>query len=438
MPKDTFTQLLLNSGFAPSATFGKCTKVNGLVVEVQGIQAAVGELLEFVNADGRRQRGEVLALRDERLLACPYQGVRGMSLTTRVYPLGQMQTVPVGWSMLGRVFDSLGMPIDNLPVPQDVEYVSIDGVPPSPMTRETIGEVLHTGIRAIDGMLTIGVGQRIGVFAPAGGGKSTLLGMLTRGVSADVIVLALVGERGREVREFVEDVLGKEGLSRAVVFVATADRHAVERSRCAAVATAAAEYFRDQGKNVLLMVDSVTRFGRAQRELGLALGEPPTRRGYPPSLFAALPQLFERAGRSALGSITGIYTVLMEDEDSADPLAEEVRSLLDGHIVLSRQLAEKAHFPAIAVDQSLSRLASRLISRTQSQDCKRFREFLSKQKELEMLVRMGEYREGSDLVGDAALASHPKMTDFLQQSVDKFTGWDDTLLHLSECVQSDV
>jgi ATP synthase in type III secretion protein N len=434
MHNQSLSQLLQKDGFAPTARFGKCTKISGLIVEVQGIDAAVGELLEFVNTDGQIQRGEVLALRDDQLLACPYQGVRGMSLATRVYALGQMQTVPVGWSMLGRVFDSLGSPIDNLPPPTDVKHVPIDGTPPSPMSRETIEEVLHTGIRAIDGMLTIGIGQRVGVFAPAGGGKSTLLGMLTRGVTADVIVLALVGERGREVREFVEDVLGEEGLRRSVVFVATADRHAVERSRCAAVATAAAEYFRDQGKNVLLMVDSVTRFGRAQRELGLALGEPPTRRGYPPSLFAALPQLFERAGKAEVGSITGIYTVLMEDEDSADPLAEEVRSLLDGHIVLSRQLAEKAHFPAIAIDQSLSRLASRLISRSHAQDCKKFREFLSKQKELEMLVRMGEYREGSDPTGDTALACSASMTAFLQQPVNKHTQWSDTLDQLCSSV----
>ena len=417
----------------PGKIFGKCARINGLVVEVSGIDAVIGELCQFVNPDGTHQLGEVLGMQAERLLICPYLGVQGLGAHTRVYPLNKRQTVPVGDSMLGRVFDALGNPIDGLAAPLGLTDVPIDASPPDPLLRKPIHEVFETGVKSIDALLTIGVGQRVGIFAPAGGGKSTLMGMLARGSRADVIVIALVGERGREVREFIDDVLG-DGLHRSVVFVATADRHSVERSRCVASATTTAEFFRDQGKRVLLMVDSMTRFGRAQRELGLALGEPPTRRGYPPSLFAALPKIFERAGNATLGSITAFYTVLMEDEDSADPLAEEVRSLLDGHIVLSRELAERAHFPAISIQQSLSRLASQIMSKEHATDSKKFRSLLARQDDLKLLVSMGEYEPGSDPQADAALACQERMQEFLRQPVTDFESFDVLVNQLSDSI----
>jgi ATP synthase in type III secretion protein N len=415
----------------PVVQYGKCVKVNGLLVEVSGINGPVGELCKFVNPDGKEQLGEILGLDRDLLLVCPYAGPAGLGPFTRVYPLGIKPSIPVGDSILGRVFDALGVPIDSLPVPQQVTYRSVDGAPPNPLSRSEIHEVFHTGVKSVDGMLTVGIGQRMGVFAPAGGGKSTLMGMLARGCEADVTVIALVGERGREVKEFIDDVLGS-ALEKSVLFVATADRHAVERARCVASATSAAEYFRDQGKRVLLMVDSMTRFGRAQREIGLALGEPPTRRGYPPSLFAELPKIFERAGNASVGSITAFYTVLMEDEDTADPLAEEVRSLLDGHIVLSRELAERGHFPAIAIDQSLSRLSSRLVSREHGESAKRFRNYMARQKELELLVRMGEYKHGNDTLNDAAISSKDSMMNFLQQPLDEFKSLEQTVLELGD------
>ena len=410
--------------------FGKCVQIGSLLVHVAGVDARIGELCELVGPGDLRRLGEVLALKDECLVLCPYEGVEGLSSQTRVYPLGRSQTIPVGTQMLGRVLDSLGNPMDGLGGFPVEAWVSTENSPPDPMERAPIEHFMPTGIRAMDGLLPFAVGQRIGIFAPAGGGKSTLLGMLTRGCQADIVVIALIGERGREVKEYVDDVLGPEGLARSVLFVATADRHSIERARCAFSATAAAEYFRDQGMSVLLLVDSVTRFGRAQREIGLAVGEPPTRRGYPPSLFARLPKLFERAGNAKIGSISAIYTVLMEDEDTADPLAEEVRSLLDGHIVLSRTLGENGHYPAIAVDESLSRLANRLMTKAHAQSAKVFRKMMAKQKEMDMVIKLGEYVEGNDPEADRAIQSKPTMLQFLQQSTDEAGPWDEMLEYL--------
>jgi ATP synthase in type III secretion protein N len=425
---------LLKTIASARQSFGVCQTISGILIEVIGIEAAVGEICELVLRDGSKKKGEVLGLKQGAIILCPFDGVHGISPGTRVYPTGTTQQIPVSNQMLGRVFDAMGNPIDDLECPQVEALVELHRDAPSPMTRNPIEYVMETGVRAIDAMLTLGRGQRIGIFAPAGGGKSTLLTMLTKGCTADVIILALIGERGREVKEFVDDVLKDVGLHKCIVFVATAERHALERAKCAFTATATAEFFRDQGLNVLLMIDSITRFGRAQREIGLAVGEPPTRRGYPPSLFSQLPKLFERAGNAKVGSITAIYTVLMEDEDSADPLAEEVRSLLDGHIVLSRELGEQGHYPAIAIDQSLSRIASRVIDFEHKQLATKFRKFMAKQKELELLVKLGEYELGRDPEADIALQAAPAMKQFVCQELDEPSSWHDAVTGLEGAI----
>jgi ATP synthase in type III secretion protein N len=315
----------------------------------------------------------------------------------------------------GRILDSRGRPLDDKPAISGQTSVTVHATSPNPMSRKRIDQVFVTGVRAIDAVLTTGVGQRVGVFAPAGVGKSVLLGMLARNCDSDINVVALIGERGREVREFVEDSLSKKGLERSIVIVATADSGPIERSTAAFVATAIAEYFRDQGKRVLLLIDSITRFARAQREIGLARGEPPTRRGFPPSLFTALPQLFERAGCAEKGSITAFYTVLMEDESTPDPVAEEVRSLLDGHIVLSRKLANEGVFPAIDLTASLSRLMSHLGSTSHLAAASRLRKILSKRAEVDLLLKVGEYKRGSDADIDDAIDRVGKVEALIRQ-----------------------
>jgi len=307
--------------------------------------------------------------------------------------------------------------------------------PPAPMTRRPISTPLHTGVRAIDGLLTCGEGQRVGIFAAAGGGKSTLLGMLARNTDADVVVIALIGERGREVREFIERELGTNGMGNAVVVCATSDRPAMERVKASFVATAVAEYFRDQGKRVLLLVDSVTRLARAQREIGLAVGEPPARRGFPPSVFNILPRLMERAGTNEKGSITAFYTVLVEGDDMNEPVADEVRSVLDGHIVLSRKLGIANHYPAIDILASVSRVMNAIVPAEHLDCAGRFRELLSKHQEIELLVRIGEYKEGTDRLADKAIKRIAEMNRFLRQNRDSVAPYPDTLSKLEELVQ---
>jgi ATP synthase in type III secretion protein N len=324
--------------------------------------------------------------------------------------------VPYGEALLGRVLDGRGQPIDSLgPVPDALSRRALHAPSPSPMQRALIDAPFETGVRAIDTLLTLGAGQRVGVFAAAGGGKSTLLGMLARFCVADVIVIALIGERGREVREFIEDSLGAEGLARSVIVCATSDRPAMERVRAAHHATAIAEGFRAEGKRVLLLMDSVTRFARALREIGLAAGEPAVRRGFPPSVFAELPRLFERAGTDTQGSITAVYTVLLEDEEGGDPIGEEVRSILDGHIILSRKLGAAGHYPAIDVLGSLSRLFPRLASPDHREAAQRVRALMAKHAEIEFLVQVGEYRQGSDPLADKAIAAKPEIEALLRQ-----------------------
>ncbi len=361
--------------------------------------------------------------------------MQGLSTSVAAISLGRPQQVAVDDQLLGRVLDGMGNPLDGLPPLLDVAQRGVYAEPPNPLARPIIEHALPVGVRAIDGLLCCGVGQRMGIFAPAGCGKSTLLGMIARNANADINVVALIGERGREVQEFIHDSLGTEGLKRSVMVVATSDRPALERARAALVATAIAEHFRDQGKSVMLLVDSVTRYARALREIGLAAGEPPTRRAFPPSVFSALPLLFERAGMSERGSITAFYTVLEEGEDSDDPIAEEVRSLLDGHIVLSRKLAARNHFPAIDVLASVSRVMSRVAQADHRQTAAEARASLARYQELEMLIRMGEYKPGSDADADAAIQRNPGLNAFLRQDVWEHAAFNDTIARLSTAGQ---
>jgi type III secretion protein N (ATPase) len=407
---------------------GRLSEVGATLLRAHLPGAGLGELCAL--PDG--EPAEVVAVIGEEALLSPYREPVGLCSGMLVRPSGRRADIGVGDAMLGRVVDALGRPIDGLPAPPASSLREIDSDPPDPMQRSVIDTALPMGVRAIDAALTVGVGQRLGIFAPAGCGKSTLLGMLAAGSDADVVVLALIGERGREVREFLEHVLSAEARQRSVVVVATSDRPALERLKAAATATAIAEHFRDQGKNVLLLVDSLTRYARAVREIALAAGEPIVAGGYPPSLYARLPRLLERAGPAARGSITAFYTVLMDDK--ADALAEEVRSLLDGHIVLSRKLAEANHYPAIDLLASVSRVMHQVAAPAHREAAARLRQLLSAWQEIELLVRVGEYRPGQDADADDAMARRPRINQLLRQRVDEQVRLDAMLAELAETV----
>ncbi|MCK5918640.1 MAG: FliI/YscN family ATPase, partial [Cocleimonas sp.] len=364
---------------------------------------------------------EVIGIDRNEVLLAPIGDMRGMSTGTAVIATGKSLHVGVGDELIGCVLDGVGNIIDK----GGRDEVHLDGsypviaASPSPLDRDIIREPMGLGVKAMDGLLTCGVGQRMGVFAGAGVGKSFFMSMLVQHAEVDVNVIALIGERGREVREFIEDALGEEGMKKTVLIVSTSDRPSIERLKAAYVATAVAEYYRDQGKSVLLMMDSLTRFARAQREIGLAAGEAPARRGFPPSVFAELPLLVERAGRSDKGSITAFYTVLVEGDDMSDPIADEIRSLLDGHIVLSRDLAAKNHYPAIDILQSLSRVMPAIVHPQHIEAAAKVRSLMAKHKEIEFLVRVGEYQAGVDPEGDEALAKIDAINNFLTQKPDE-------------------
>jgi type III secretion protein N (ATPase) len=367
-------------------------------------------------------------------LLVPLGSLEGVAADARVEIVGERPEVGFGPGLLGRVLDAHGQPLDGRPLPDGLQAQPLNAPAPSPLQRSPVRSALPTGVRAIDGLLTVGVGQRVGILATAGAGKSTLIGMLARGTRCDAVVIGLIGERGREVREFIEDVLGTAGLARAVVVVATSDRPALERVRAAQAATALAEGFRSQGLHVLLLVDSVTRWARALREIGLAVGEPPVRRGYPPSVYAELPRLFERAGQGGSGSITAFYTVLAEDDDGSDPVAEEVRSILDGHIVLSREQAGAGHHPAIDVQASSSRVFLRVASAEHGVWAGRLRMLMARRAEIRFLLQAGEYRAGSDALADEALARWPRIERWLRQAADHVEPFDGVLQGLREIV----
>jgi type III secretion protein N (ATPase) len=418
----------------PGATFavrGKVVEAIGIIVKASGINARIGDVCNLVSPDGTSTMAEVVGFSDKGTLLVPFAGLPGISAATVVIPTDRPHEISVGQDLIGRVLDGFGNPIDGLGDLQTRQLSKVHRAPPHPLERRMIDKRLTTGVRAIDGMLTFGEGQRIGIFSPAGVGKSTLLGMLACNADADINVIAMIGERGREVREFIEHSLGPEGRKRSICVVATSEKSALERTRAAYVATTIAEFFRDQGKRVLLIMDSLTRFARGQREIGLAGGEPATRRGYPPSLFAELPKLLERAGQGKTGSITALYTVLMEDDQTADPVAEEVRSILDGHIILSRDLAGRGHYPAIDVQASISRVMPAVATRDHMQQAGRVRELMAKYADIELLVQIGEYRSGTDRMGDIALKAHDGIVGFLRQATSEATPFDRTAATLA-------
>ncbi len=395
---------------------GRVTQVTGTLLKAVVPGVRIGELCHLRNPDSTLSlKAEVIGFQQHQALLTPLGEMFGISSNTEVSPTGAMHQVGVGDHLLGQVLDGLGQPFDGSNAKEPSQWYPVYQDAPPPMSRKLISEPISLGVRAIDGLLTCGEGQRMGIFAAAGGGKSTLLAKLIRSAEVDVTVLALIGERGREVREFIEDDLGEEGLKRSVLVVATSDRPAMERAKAGFVATSIAEYFRDQGKKVLLLMDSVTRFARAQREIGLAAGEPPTRRGYPPSVFAALPRLMERAGQSDKGSITALYTVLVEGDDMTEPVADETRSILDGHIILSRKLAAANHYPAIDVLRSASRVMNNIIEQDHAQVAGQIRQWMASYEEVELLLKIGEYQQGQDAVADQAIARHEAITNWLRQ-----------------------
>jgi flagellum-specific ATP synthase len=403
-------------------SYGRVTRLVGLVIEATGLNTGVGELCRIQSLSGEHTvLAEVAGFHERGVLLLPLGEIGGVHPGSAVEPLGRSFGVDVGPGLLGRVVNGLGQPIDGKGELGPVRRVPLTADPPSPLDRAEISEPMATGVRAIDGMVTIARGQRVGIFSGSGVGKSTLLGMIARYASADVNVIALLGERGREVREFLTHSLGKEGLARSVIVVATGDEAALIRARGALVATAISEYFRDQGKNVLLMVDSVTRVAMAWREIGLAIGEPPATKGYPPSVFAALPRLLERAGNAAEGGITGIYTVLVEGDDFNEPVADAARSILDGHIVLSRRLASGGHYPAIEVLESVSRVRDVVIDADHRRAAETVARHLANYREREDLITIGAYQRGTDPVLDSAIAAREPIQAFLRQDASEQT-----------------
>jgi ATP synthase in type III secretion protein N len=415
---------------------GRVVRACGTLLQARGVQARIGELCRLCSDDdGRELLAEVVGVEDDAVLLMPLGGLHGISARTRVETCGTAQSVLAGEAMLGRVLDPAAMPIDGRGDMKCATTMPLLAPPPHPLARNPIQKRFDTGVRVMDTLLTVGEGQRLGIFAAAGCGKSTLLGMLARRSAADVNVIALIGERGREIQEFIADSLQGD-LSRSVLVVSTSDTPALMRARALYTATAIAEYFRDTGRRVLLLVDSVTRFARALRDVGLTAGEPPTRRGFPPSVFSTLPQVLERAGNSAVGSITAFYTVLLEDEDTADPVGEEVRSILDGHLVLSRKLASANHYPAIDVLQSVSRVMDRVAEGEHRQAAGMARRLLAKHREIEVLLQMGEYEPGTDALADAAVACAPHIEQHLCQRVDEGVTFDQALASLRQSIRS--
>ena len=403
---------------------GKVVKVVGLTIESAGPDAKLKDLCKIVIDRTKNEyvMAEVVGFRERRLLLMPFDNMEGIGVGCIVENTGHPLSVLVGDGVLGHTLDGIGRPTDVKELDMDnTEEYPIEAMPPDPMDREIITQVLPLGVKAVDGLITVGKGQRIGIFAGSGVGKSTLLGMFARNTKADINVIALIGERGREVREFIEHDMGEEGMRRSVVVVATSDKPALIRNKAAKTATAIAEYFRDQGKDVLLMMDSLTRFSMAQREIGLASGEPPVTRGYPPSVYSEMPRLLERAGNSDVGSITGLYTVLVDGDDMNEPIADTARSILDGHIVLSRKLGHKNHYPAIDVLQSISRVMSAVADKKHKEVAGRLRNVLATYQEAEDLINIGAYRSGSNKEIDYAVEKIDAVNAFLcQDTHEKF------------------
>ena len=399
--------------------FGRVTRVVGLMIESQGPESSIGDVCKIhVNSAANGKQiilAEVVGFKDEIVILMPYSSLRDISTGCLVEGTGAPLEVKVGMELIGKVLDSLGNPYDGYSLPKGLATVQTEQDPPNPLTRPPINDQLEVGVKAIDGLLTVGSGQRVGIFAGSGVGKSTLLGMIARNTTAELNVIALVGERGREVREFIERDLGPEGLSRSIVVAATSDQPALMRIKAAFTATAIAEYFRDRGMNVMLMMDSVTRVAMAQREVGLAIGEPPATRGYTPSVFAILPKLLERTGTNLNGTITAFYTVLVDGDDMNEPIADAVRGILDGHIVLDRTLANKGQYPAINVLKSVSRLMNHISTPEHVEAASRLRELYYTYSKSEDLINIGAYKRGTSREIDEAIHYEPLITAFLKQ-----------------------
>ncbi len=412
---------------------GKVVNVVGLTIESAGPDAKLGDLCQIFpeGENAKPIMAEVVGFKDSKTLLMPYENVDGIGSGCKVLGTGSPLFVQVSEELLGSTVDGLGRPGDGRTLKKAKGY-SVEAKPPDPMSREIISDILTLGVKAVDGLITVGKGQRIGIFAGSGVGKSTLMGMFARNTKADINVIALIGERGREVREFIERDLGEEGMKRSIVVVATSDRPALERKKAAQTATSIAEYFRDQGKDVLLMMDSLTRFSMAQREIGLASGEPPVTRGYPPSVYSEMPKLLERAGRDAKGSITGLYTVLVDGDDFNEPITDTARSILDGHIMLSRKLGHKNHYPAIDVLQSISRCMSQIVDKEHKKYAGLLRNVLATYNEAEDLINIGAYKPGSNQNIDMAISKINAVNAFLCQNVDEKFDYNEALKMLKE------
>lgn len=425
---DKYRQLLEKDHYTE---IGKVVKMVGLTLEATGPSSNLNDVCYITSETKEKKLAEVIGFRDNKILLMPYDDMTGVGVGSMVENSGGSFKVPVGEALLGRTIDGLGNPIDGCEL-KCSQFYEAEAAPPDPLTRKIIDEVLPLGVKAVDAMLTVGKGQRIGIFAGSGVGKSTLLGMFARNTRADVNVIALTGERGREVREFIERDLGEEGLKRSVVVVATSDKPALIRKKAAKTATAIAEYFRDQGKDVLLMMDSLTRFSMAQREIGLASGEPPVSRGYTPSVYTEMPKLLERAGNSDKGSITGLYTVLVDGDDFNEPISDTARSILDGHIMLSRRLAHKNHYPSIDILQSISRIMSQIISSDHKEAAGKLKNVLATYQEAEDLINIGAYKNGSNPDIDFAISKIKRVNEFLTQDVNEKITFEQEISMLKE------
>jgi ATP synthase in type III secretion protein N len=411
---------------------GRITETVGMLIKAVVPQVKMGELCLIMRDGQEPLRTQVVGFTKEEVFLSPLGEMSGIGPSSEVVPMRLPLHIKVGDNMLGRILNGLGEPLDcDVKGPLDVtEIYPVYQSPPDPLKRKRIDKPLPVGVRCIDGVLTCGEGQRIGIFAAAGGGKSTILGMMARGTTADINVIALIGERGRELRDFIEKDLGPEGLARSVIVVSTSDQESQVRLTAAYTATAIAEYFRDQGKSVVLMMDSVTRFARAVREIGLAAGEPPARAGYTPSVFSTLPKLLERSGNSDKGSITAFYTILVAGDDMNEPVADEVRSILDGHIILSAELARQFHYPAVEVLSSVSRVMPSIVSKEHLELVGRLREVMATYSKNELLIRIGEYKRGTDKTVDYAIDHIDRVNSFLKQPMMEVSSWDETLRQL--------
>jgi len=412
---------------------GKVKRISGMMIEATGSKYKIGEICEIdTDIPGRTVRAEVVGFNDGRVLLMPYEDIKGIGLGNLVKSTKHKLKIPVGDFLIGRIVDATGQPIDEDENFTSDEYCYVDNEYINPLSRPRIDSSLSFGVKAIDGLLTIGKGQRMGIFSGSGVGKSTLMGMVAKNVKADINVIALVGERGREVREFIDKDLGEEGLKRSVLVIATSDQPAMLRVKCALVATTIAEYFKDKGKDVLLMMDSLTRFAMAQREIGLATGEPPVSRGYTPSIYAELPKLLERSGNFNKGSITGIYTVLVEGDDTNEPISDTVRGIVDGHIVLTRKLANSNHYPAIDINASISRLMDDIVEEEHKDGAKKIRDILSVYYANYDLISIGAYKKGTNPKLDEAISKIDQVNDFLTQGINEKFTFEETLKLMSE------